>query len=71
MNRLKPTSLLYLRPFISSLAINSILLSVALLFNHMYFGTNDDRDISNLLANVSGQNNGHYISFLNTYFFSW
>ena len=68
MNRLKPTSLLYLRPFISSLAINSILLSVALLFNHMYFGTNDDRDISNLLANVSGQNNGHYISFLNIVF---
>ena len=51
--------------FLTSFALNLFIAAVALLCNHMVFGTNDDRDISNLLANVSGQNNGHYISFLN------
>ena len=30
-------------------------------FNHMRFETNDDRDISNLLANVYGGDDGQYI----------
>ena len=33
----------------------------------MQFGTNDDRDISNLLANVYGGEDGHYIAFVNVF----
>lgn len=33
----------------------------------MQFGTNDDRDISNLLANVYGGEDGYYIAFVNVF----
>lgn len=55
-------------PFLTSFALNTIILIIALCFSHMQFGSNDDRDISNLLANVSGQQNGYYITFVNVIF---
>lgn len=48
-----------------SIAINTVILAVALIFSNMEFGTNDDRDISNLLADVNGTGCGYYITFVN------
>lgn len=48
-----------------SLTINILILAIALIFSNMEFGTNDDRDISNLLANVYGTDLGYYIPFVN------
>lgn len=55
-------------PLLSAVALNLVILIIAICFSHMRFGTNDDRDVSNLLANVSGTGNGHYISFMNIIF---
>lgn len=38
---------------------------IAVKFNSFEFGTNDDRDISNIMANVNGTANTHYIVFIN------
>lgn len=54
-----------LTAFLWSLGINTLVLIVAFAFSHMEFGTNDDRDISNLLANVNDSPNAHYITFVN------
>ena len=54
-----------LTAFLWSLGINTLVLVIAFAFSHMEFGTNDDRDISNLLANVNDSPNAHYITFVN------
>ena len=56
------------RNIISALLLNILILAGAVCFSHLSFGTNDDRDISNLLANVYGHNNGYYIAFVNVIF---
>ena len=48
-----------------SLGLNLMIALIAFSFSHMELGTNDDRDISNLLANVTGTIDSHYISFIN------
>lgn len=51
-----------------ALLLNTVVLIAALAFSTMRFGTNDDRDISNLLANVYGCEGGYYINFINVFF---
>lgn len=53
------------RSVLISVVLNTIVLAVAMIFSNMEFGTNDDRDISNLLADVYGTGYGHYITFVN------
>lgn len=48
-----------------SLGLNLMILIIAFAFSHMELGTNDDRDISNLLANVTGTMGSYYITFVN------
>lgn len=55
------------REILCALGINLLFLLICLCFSHMQFGTNDDRDISNLLANVYGGEDGHYIAFVNVF----
>ena len=55
-------------PICLSLLINALVIAIDFLFGTIRFGTNDDRDISNLLANVSGHYDGCYISFMNIFF---
>ena len=50
-----------------ALGINLLFLLICRCFSHMQFGTNDDRDISNLLANVYGGEDGYYIAFVNVF----
>ena len=53
------------REILCALGINLLFLLICRCFSHMQFGTNDDRDISNLLANVYGGEDGYYIAFVN------
>lgn len=56
------------RSVLCALVLNLLFLTLCMGFSHMQFGTNDDRDISNLLANVYGGRDGHYIAFVNVFF---
>ena len=56
------------KKFLLAVAVNSVMLLISLLFSVMQFGTNDDRDISNLLGDVYGSGNGYYIPFVNYIF---
>ena len=55
------------REILCALGINLLFLLICRCFSHMQFGTNDDRDISNLLANVYGGEDGYYIAFVNVF----
>ena len=50
-----------------AVGLNVLFFMICMCFSHMQFGTNDDRDISNLLANVYGGGDGHYIAFVNVF----
>lgn len=53
------------KELICSLVLNIFVVYIALHFGLLQFGTNDDRDVSNLLAGVYGGDNGQYIVFIN------
>lgn len=50
---------------ICAFALNLLVLLFAFYFYTIGFGTNDDRDISNILANVYAVENSYYITFVN------
>lgn len=55
------------RALFCALGLNIVFLLLCVCCSHMRFGTNDDRDISNLLANVYGDQDGCYIAFVNVF----
>lgn len=54
--------------FLCALMLNTLVLLICLFFCPMQFGTNDDRDISNILANVYGAQDSYHIVFVNVIF---
>lgn len=65
MNRTNTTFFQRHKAFLTAVLLNLCLLILSIVFCTMQFGTNDDRDISNLLANVYGNEWGEYIVFVN------
>lgn len=55
------------RAGVCAIGVNVLFFLLCMCFSHMQFGTNDDRDISNLLANVYGGEDGYYIAFVNVF----